>query len=302
MSVVKLIKPAVTLGLGLLAIMFCLQLWRAYVLAPWTRDGRVSAQVIRIAPEVSGQVVQLLAGDNQWVTKGDLLYRIDARAYRLALQQRAAEFAEARSVFEQRSAQFKRRTRLAEAIAREEIDNAARDLAVAQARLDAARSQLAQARLDLERTTVRSPVDGYVTQLRLQAGDYAEAGNTNLFVVDGHSFWVTGYFEETKLPGVRIGAPVSIKLMGFAPLLKGHVASMGRGIADANELRSDSGLPRVSPTFSWIRLAQRVPVRIELDKVPDGVELAAGMTASVEVTSPDTAARWRLTQWLQAFM
>ncbi|UVM70253.1 MULTISPECIES: efflux RND transporter periplasmic adaptor subunit [Pseudomonas] len=302
MSVVKLIKPAVTLGLGLLAIMFCLQLWRAYVLAPWTRDGRVSAQVIRIAPEVSGQVVQLLAGDNQWVTKGDLLYRIDARAYRLALQQRAAEFAEARSVFEQRSAQFKRRTRLAEAIAREEIDNAARDLAVAQARLDAARSQLAQARLDLERTTVRSPVDGYVTQLRLQAGDYAEAGNTNLFVVDGHSFWVTGYFEETKLPGVRIGAPVSIKLMGFAPLLEGHVASMGRGIADANELRSDSGLPRVSPTFSWIRLAQRVPVRIELDKVPDGVELAAGMTASVEVTSPDTAARWRLTQWLQAFM
>ncbi|MFL6608751.1 MAG: efflux RND transporter periplasmic adaptor subunit [Pseudomonas sp.] len=302
MSVVKLIKPAVTLGLGLLAIMFCLQLWRAYVLAPWTRDGRVSAQVIRIAPEVSGQVVQLLAGDNQWVTKGDLLYRIDARAYRLALQQRAAEFAEARSVFEQRSAQFKRRTRLAEAIAREEIDNAARDLAVAQARLDAARSQLVQARLDLDRTTVRSPVDGYVTQLRLQAGDYAEAGNTNLFVVDGHSFWVTGYFEETKLPGVRIGAPVSIKLMGFAPLLEGHVASMGRGIADANELRSDSGLPRVSPTFSWIRLAQRVPVRIELDKVPDGVELAAGMTASVEVTSPDTAARWRLTQWLQAFM
>ncbi|MFL6532438.1 MAG: efflux RND transporter periplasmic adaptor subunit [Pseudomonas sp.] len=302
MSVVKLIKPAVTLGLGLLAIMFCLQLWRAYVLAPWTRDGRVSAQVIRIAPEVSGQVVQLLAGDNQWVTKGELLYRIDARAYRLALQQREAAFAEARSVFEQRSAQFKRRTRLAEAIAREEIDNAARDLAVAQARLDAARSQLAQARLDLDRTTVRSPVDGYVTQLRLQAGDYAEAGNTNLFVVDGHSFWVTGYFEETKLPGVRIGAPVSIKLMGFAPLLEGHVASMGRGVADANELRSDSGLPRVSPTFSWIRLAQRVPVRIELDKVPDGVELAAGMTASVEVTSPDTAARWRLTQWLQAFM
>jgi len=302
MSIVKILKPAVTLGLGLLAVVFCLQLWRAYVLAPWTRDGRVSAQVIRIAPEVSGQVVQLLAGDNQWVTKGELLYRIDARAYRLALQQREAAFAEARSVFEQRSAQFKRRTRLAEAIAREEIDNAARDLAVAQARLDAARSQLAQARLDLDRTTVRSPVDGYVTQLRLQAGDYAEAGNTNLFVVDGHSFWVTGYFEETKLPGVRIGAPVSIKLMGFAPLLEGHVASMGRGIADANELRSDSGLPRVSPTFSWIRLAQRVPVRIELDKVPDGVELAAGMTASVEVTSPDTAARWRLTRWLQAFM
>jgi len=302
MSVVKILKLAFTLGLGLLALVFCLQLWRAYVLAPWTRDGRVSAQVIRIAPEVSGQIDQLLAGDNQWVAKGDLLYRIDARAYRLTQQQRAAEFAEARSVFEQRSAQFKRRAQLAGAIAREEIDNAARDLAVAQARLDAAGSQLAHAQLDLDRTAIRSPVDGYVTQLRLQVGDYAQAGNTNLFVVDAHSFWITGYFEETKLPSVRIGAPVSIKLMGFAPLLEGHVASMGRGIADANELRDDNGLPRVSPTFSWIRLAQRVPVRIELDRVPDGVELAAGMTASVEVTQSNAAPRWRLTQWLQAFM
>lgn len=302
MSIIKLLKTTATLMLGLLALVFCLQLWRTYVLAPWTRDGRVSAQVIRIAPEVSGQVEQLLVGDNQWVGKGDLLYRIDARAYALAQQRREAELAEARSVFEQRREQFKRRTRLADAIAREEIDNAARDMAVAKARLDAARSQLDQARLDLDRTVIRSPVDGYVTQLRLQPGDYAVAGDTNIFVVDGHSFWVTGYLEETKLPGVRIGAPVSIKLMGFSQLIDGHVASVGRGIADGNELRSDSGLPQVSPTFSWIRLAQRVPVRIELDKVPEGVELAAGMTASVEVTEADAKPRWRLTHWLQAFM
>lgn len=302
MSIVKILKPAATLVLGSLALMFCLQLWRAYVLAPWTRDGRVSAQVVRIAPEVSGQINQLVVSDNQWVAKGDLLYRIDARSYRLALQQRMAELAESRSVFDQRNAQFKRRAQLAGAIAREEVDNAARDLAVAQSRLDAARSHLAQAQLDLERTTIRSPVDGYVTQLRLHPGDYAEAGHTNLFVVDGHSFWITGYFEETKLPGVRIGAPVSIKLMGFAPLLEGHVASMGRGIADSNEVRNDSGLPEVSPTFSWIRLAQRVPVRIELDNVPEGVQLAAGMTASVEVTQPDEVPRWRLIHWLQAFM
>jgi len=302
MSVVKMLKPAVTLVLGLLALVFCLQLWRAYVLAPWTRDGRVSAQVVHIAPEMSGQIDQLAVGDNQRVARGELLYRIDARSYRLAVQQRSAELAESRSVFEQRSAQFKRRMQLAGAIAREEVDNAARDLAVAQARLDAARSHLAQAQLDLDRTTIRSPVDGYVTQLRLHSGDYAEAGQTNLFVVDGHSFWVTGYFEETKLPGVRIGAPVSIKLMGFAPLLQGHVASMGRGIADTNEVRNESGLPEVSPTFSWIRLAQRVPIRIELDKVPDGVELAAGMTASVEVTPSNETPRWRLTHWLQAFL
>ena len=302
MSIVKILKPALTLLLGVLALVFCLQLWRAYVLAPWTRDGRVSAQVIRIAPEVSGQVDRLPARDNQWVAKGDLLYCIDARAYQLALQQRTAQFAEARSVFEQRSAQLKRRAQLAGAIAQEEIDNAARDLAVARARLDAAAHQVAQAQLDVERTTIRSPVDGYVTQLRLQPGDYAQAGITNLFVVDGHSFWVTAYFEETKLPAVRVGFPVSIKLMGFAPLLEGHVASMGRGIADVNEVRNANGLPEVSPTFSWIRLAQRVPVRIELDQVPEGVELVAGMTASVEVKESSAAPRWRLTQWLQAFL
>mgnify|MGYP000860171568 CR=1 FL=1 len=302
MSINNLFKTLATLVLGLVALLFCTQLWRAYVLAPWTRDGRVSAHVIRMAPEVSGQVEHVLVGDNQWVAKGALLYRIDQRAYLLAQQQRAAELAEARSVFAQRTAQLQRRSQLGDAIAREETDNAARDLAVAKARLEAAQSQLAQARLDLERTTIRSPVDGYVTQLRLQPGDYAVAGTTNVFVVDAHSFWVTAYFEETKLPGVRLGAATSIKLMGFAPLLEGHVASIGRGIADGNELRSEGGLPQVAPTFSWIRLAQRVPVRIELDSVPPGVELAAGMTASVEVSEVGAERHWRLSRWLQAFM
>lgn len=302
MSVVKCLKASATLALGLVALALCMQLWRAYVLAPWTRDGRVSAQIIRIAPEVSGQVEHLAVADNQWVSKGDLLYRIDQRDYLLAQRQRAAELAEAQSVFEQRNEQFKRRTRLGDAIAREEIDNAARALNVAKARLDAAQGQLARARLDLERTTLRSPVDGYVTQLRLQPGDYAAHGDTNLFVVDGHSFWVTGYFEETKLSNIREGAPAAIKLMGFSPLLKGHVASIGRGIADGNELRNDSGLPQVSPTFSWIRLAQRVPVRIELDNVPTGVELAAGMTASVEIVDAQSPSHWRFTHWLQGFM
>ncbi|KIQ60663.1 efflux RND transporter periplasmic adaptor subunit [Pseudomonas fluorescens] len=302
MIIKQVLKVLVTLGLGLIALLFCSQLWRAYELAPWTRDGRVSAHVIRIAPEVSGQVERLRVGDNQWVAKGDLLYQIDRSAYLIAEQQRTAELAEARSVFEQRSTQFKRRHQLGDAIAQEEIDNAARDLAVAKSRLDAAQSQLAQARLDLDRTTIRSPVDGYVTQLRLQPGDYASAGQTNIFVVDSHSFWVTGYFEETKLSGIRVGATASIKLMGFATPLEGHVASMGRGIADGNELRSSNGLPQVAPTFSWIRLAQRVPVRIELDKVPADVELAAGMTASIEVAEAGAAPRWRLTQWLQAFL
>ncbi|MBW6128454.1 HlyD family efflux transporter periplasmic adaptor subunit, partial [Pseudomonas aeruginosa] len=164
------------------------------------------------------------------------------------------------------------------------------------------RQALDQARLDLRRSELRSPVDGYVTQLRVQPGDYAAAGRTNIFIVDRRSFWVTGYFEETKLRNVQVGAPATIKLMGFDPLLDGHVASIGRGVADLNESRADSGLPQVSPNFSWIRLAQRVPVRIELDRVPAGVVLAAGMTGSVEVLQAGTARHWRLTRWLQEYL
>lgn len=302
MSAIKFFKAALTLGVGVVALIFCLQLWKAYVLAPWTRDGRVSAQVIRMAPEVSGQVSDIQVNDNQLVHKGALLYRIDARVYQLAVQQRKAELAEARAVYQQRRDQLSRRAQLGSAIAREEVDNAIRDVAVAKARQDSAETRLAQARLDLERTAVRSPVEGYIAQLRLQTGDYAVAGATNMFVVDRHSFWVTGYFEETKIQAVRPGTPASIKLLGYGALLRGHVSSMGRGIADGNDSRSASGLPQVNPTFSWIRLAQRVPVRIELDHIPEGVELAAGMTASVELEQAGNKHRWRLINWLQAYM
>ena len=284
MSIVRLSKVAATFACGLLALCLALQLWQAYVLAPWTRDGRVSAQVIRIAPEVSGSVEAVFVADNQRVARGDPLYRIDPRSYRLAVRQREAELEQARETLRQRDEQWRRRMQLAGAVSREE--GAALD----------------QARLDLRRSELRSPVDGYVTQLRVQPGDYAAAGRTNIFIVDRRSFWVTGYFEETKLRNVQVGAPATIKLMGFDPLLDGHVASIGRGVADLNESRADSGLPQVSPNFSWIRLAQRVPVRIELDRVPAGVVLAAGMTGSVEVLQAGTARHWRLTRWLQEYL
>ncbi|MCO2268192.1 HlyD family secretion protein [Pseudomonas aeruginosa] len=278
MSIVRLSKVAATFACGLLALCLALQLWQAYVLAPWTRDGRVSAQVIRIAPEVSGSVEAVFVADNQRVARGDPLYRIDPRSYRLAVRQREAELEQARETLRQRDEQWRRRMQLAGAVSREEV------------------------RLDLRRSELRSPVDGYVTQLRVQPGDYAAAGRTNIFIVDRRSFWVTGYFEETKLRNVQVGAPATIKLMGFDPLLDGHVASIGRGVADLNESRADSGLPQVSPNFSWIRLAQRVPVRIELDRVPAGVVLAAGMTGSVEVLQAGTARHWRLTRWLQEYL
>ncbi|WP_042977098.1 HlyD family secretion protein, partial [Burkholderia sp. AU4i] len=150
----------------------------------------------------------------------------------------------------------------------------------------------------------RSPVDGYVTQLRLRHGDYAVEGKPGISVLDAHSFWITGYFEETKLRRVATGAPATIRLMGFDPLLSGHVTSIGRGIADENGTLDELGLPAVNPTFSWVRLAQRIPVRIEIDRVPAGVLLAAGMTCSVEVgeRGRERTPRGRLASWLHAWM
>jgi multidrug resistance efflux pump len=130
---------------------------------------------------------------------------------------------------------------------------------------------------------VRAPVAGYVTHLRLRPGDYATAGETKVAVVDAHSFWVVGYFEETKLRHIRVGSTAHISLMGFDPLITGHVESIGRGIDDSNDETGGLGLPDVNPTFSWVRLAQRVPVRIQLDKIPEGIELVAGLSASVSI-------------------
>ena len=130
---------------------------------------------------------------------------------------------------------------------------------------------------------MRAPVAGYVTHLRLRPGDYATVGETKVAVVDAHSFWVVGYFEETKLRHIRIGNVAQISLMGFDPHITGHVESIGRGIDDSNDQTGGLGLPDVNPTFSWVRLAQRVPVRIQLDKIPEGIELVAGLSASVSI-------------------
>ncbi|MGE8391417.1 HlyD family secretion protein [Pseudomonas sp. BIGb0427] len=300
--VVRLFKFLATLVVGAFSLYFGLSLWNAYVLAPWTRDGRISAQVIRIAPEVSGSIERVWVGDNQWVQKGELMYSIDARSYALAVDQKAAELAEVKEVFQQRNEELRRRKLLVGVVPKEEIDNAVRTRAIANARLNIAQAQLAQAQLELQRTKIFAPVDGYVTQLRLQPGDYAVAGGTNMFVVDSKSFWVTGYFEETKLTNIPLGAHAKVKLMGFSPLLSGHVSSIGRGVSDTNEVRAQNGLPQVSPTFSWIRLAQRLPVRIEIDHIPEGVELAAGMTASIEVDQAGAPNHRRLTHWLQEFL
>lgn len=258
--------------------------WQAYMTAPWTRDGTVRAYVINIAPEVSGRVVQLPVTDNQFVHKGDMLISIDPTDYAIAvdLAQAAADQASANADNAQREAE--RRSKLSSLEASEEEKQTYRTTALAAtAASRQAVANLAQARVNLQRATIRSPVNGYVTNLLAQVGDYATARQSIISLVDADSYWVDGYFQETALDEINVGDQATVKLMGYSDLLKGHVASIARGITVANATRGQSGLADVNPIFTWVRLAQRVPVRIQVDHVPDGLPLVAGQTATVQI-------------------
>lgn len=300
----KSLRILLTLAVVAAAGVLVAALWNAYVLAPWTRDGRVSAHSVRIAPEVSGAVAEVAVDDNQRVRRGDVLYRIDPRRFELAVEQARAHLVVAEETLRQRAEEARRRAGLDDIVPQEDIRRAGRTVAIAQAELRGARAALASAELDLERSVLRAPVDGYITHLRLRRGDYAVAGKPDVTILDGGSFWITGYFEETKLRRIQPGAPARIRLMGFESPLTGRVASIGRGIADENDGVGDHGLPAVNPSFSWVRLAQRIPVRIEIEQVPEGVLLAAGMTCSVDVGEPGQprVARGLLADWLRAMM
>jgi multidrug resistance efflux pump len=231
--------------------------WDQYVIAPWTRDGRVRVQVASVAPRVSGQITQLRVADNQFVHKGDVLYQIEPFDFDVALRL-------SKALLEQREADSyvkERRKRLSDlSTSREQqqvFEGSARQ---AKAAVDAAREQVAQADINLKRTEVRSPVNGYVTNLLLRVGDYAREGGSNISIVDTDSFWVDGYFEETKLAQVRIGDRAEVKLMGYSTPIIGHVTTITRGVSVSNAAAGAQGLPSVDPVYTWVRLAQRVPV------------------------------------------
>jgi len=283
-SAQHLLRAGLTLVVVVAAGFLVSALWRAYVVAPWTRDGRVSVQIVRIAPEVSGTVAEVSVADDQYVKRGEVLYRIDNASFALALAQAEAQLAAAEVSLRQKTEEARRRRGMESLVPAEDIQRANQAVAIAQAELRGARVAVDRAKLDIARTELRAPTDGYVTRLRLNKGDYAVAGQPNLALIDAHSFWITGYFEETKLRGIKPGATAQIRLMGFDQVLPGRVASIGRGITDSNQQADAQGLPSVEPSFSWVRLAQRIPVRVEFEHVPHEVVLAAGMTGSIEVT------------------
>ena len=264
-------------------------MWNAYVGAPWTRDGTVRAYVVTMAPEVEGRIVELPVADNQFVHKGDLLMVVDSSNYRIAVELADAAAKQAEATAQNAEREAERRRKLNDlAVTVEQRQTYDTEAVAAQARYEQARANVEQARINLERTQIRSPVNGWVTNLLTRLGDYARVGETVISVVDAESFWVDGYFEETKLGSIHEGDPAKVKLMGYSQIIHGRVGSIGRGINVPNAQPNQQGLATVNPIFTWVRLAQRVPVRIDIDRVPDGVRLVAGMTATVQIDSrPD---------------
>ncbi|MCU1717897.1 HlyD family secretion protein [Pseudomonas sp. 5P_3.1_Bac2] len=286
MSRQSIISFVATLIVLLLAIWLGQKLWFNYMESPWTRDGRVRADIVTVAPDVSGLVVEVAVKDNQEVKKGDLLMRIDPDRYELAVKQAKALVAARKAALDRRQDNANRRAALNDrVVSREDREDAVNDAGEARGLYQQAQAMLAEAELNLKRTAVLSPVDGYVTNRMVHPGDYARAGDRQLAVVDRHSFWVYGYFEETKLQKIRLNDQVQMRLMD-GQVMKGHVHSFARAIYDRDNPESRDLIADVNPTFNWVRLAQRVPVRISLDEVPQSVMLSAGLTCTVTVIEP----------------
>jgi RND family efflux transporter MFP subunit len=268
-------------------------MWQAYMGEPWTRDGTVRAYVVTMAPEVAGRIVKLPVSDNQFVHKGDVLFEIDPSDYRIALEQAQAQAQRDGAALDYARANEGRKATLAEkGWASTDIhEQTTSTLHQSEGIVALDKAAIAKAQLDLSRTIIRSPVNGYVTNLLAQLGDYANVGQKLISVVDADSFWVDGYFEETSLGKIHDGDPATIKLMAYSQLVRGHVGGVARGINIPNAQPNAAGLASVNPVFTWVRLAQRVPVRIHIEHVPDGVRLVAGMTGTVQIFSTQPSSR-----------
>jgi len=279
------VKVVITLALFSGAIFTSMALWNRYMHSPWTRDGRIRANVIDVAPDVSGAVTQMAVRDNQFVNKGELLFVIDQQRYRIALEQAQAHLLARDAERNMRRREAKRRSSLGnDVVSHEDKENALAAAEGADALYQEAVAAVDLAQLNLKRTEVRSPVDGYITNLSVHAGDYVTAGVARMAVVDKNSFWVYGYFEENKLALFHPGDAAEIRLLGTDTVLHGRVESYSRGITDRDNPSGRELLADVNPVFQWVRLAQRVPVRISIDRIPDNIPLAAGMTCTLVIS------------------
>lgn len=278
---------AMTLVLIGAIVVVLVYIWDSYMYTPWTRDGRVRADVVNIAPDVSGWIDELHAQNSREVKTGDVLFTVDHARYQVAVDLAQAQSDSAKVGWDRATNVYKRRTQMsADAVSREEVDTSRLDMMEKQASYKQSVAVLNSAKIDLARTTYTSPASGKIVNLELEKGDYVNRGVNRLALVKDDSYYVTGYFEETKIPGIKIGDKVEIWLMAGTLKLEGHVESIDSGISNSNSTPGNQMLPSVEATFAWVRLAQRIPVNIKIDQVPEGVNLSSGMSATLKVVVP----------------
>ncbi|MGQ9451641.1 MULTISPECIES: efflux RND transporter periplasmic adaptor subunit [Leclercia] len=281
MKTIKYFSSLLVLVLALIAGWW---LWNYYMQSPWTRDGKVRAEQVSVTPQVSGTITRLLVKDNQFVHAGEVLFSVDETPYHIAVLNAEAQLAKSQSDLAKANNEANRRRHLSRNyISAEDLDTANINVKAMQASVAVAEATLKQAQWQLTQTVVKAPVDGWVTNLSTRPGDYATTGQPVFALVDSHSFYVVGYFEETKLRHIREGAPAQIVLYSGSRTLQGHVSSIGRAIYDQS-VETDSGLvPDVKPNIPWVRLAQRIPVRIAFDQLPRDLTLVSGTTCTVSI-------------------
>jgi multidrug resistance efflux pump len=254
-----------------------------YLYSPWTRDARIRANVVSVAPDISGYVDDIRVRNDQFVQKGDVLFTIDQERFRLALADAEAVLAARHAQHLMALGQYERRTKLSAgySITVEDLDNAHRQSETAAANHQQAIASRETAALNLKRTEVRASVNGFVTNLTLAAGTFASQGKAVMALIDSDSYRVEAYFEETKILRIKPGASAEIYLMDGSPALQGTVLGIARGITDQDNKDGPQLLSSINPTFTWVRLAQRIPVTVRLTHVPPGVLVSAGMTCTV---------------------
>ena len=283
------------LGLGIVNIVliaaviwYAYQTFEEYISNPWTRNGQLRWQVIQVAPRVSGPVISVAVIDNQFVSEGDLLFEIDPEQFTIAIAQAEANLRRSHISSKSAKIEYDRLLEIFEkdpgAISQKDLNRRESNYLQSLSNIDVSNETLRNAKLNLGYTSVHAAVEGYVSNINFQIGTQAVANTPILALVDSNSFWVFGYFRESQIGRFKIGDPAKVTLMAYPDLpLHGTVESLGWGIAPSDGNAGAYLLPSIKPVFQWIRLAQRIPVRIKLEEIPEDVELRFGLTASVMI-------------------
>lgn len=279
------LRMVVTLLVVLAAGLTGWRLWIYYEQSPWTRDARISADIVGVAPDVSGLVSEVKVRDNQTVRRGEVLFVVDPARFDLALRQAEAVVASRLATLQQAARDANRYGALTTSeVSRQQLEQSQAAEQTAAAAYQQAAADRDVAKLNLDRTQVSAPVNGVISNFSLRPGDYVTAGKAVTALVDTNSLRIDAYFEETRLPGIQQGNHATIRLMGEPRRLTGHVESIAGGIEDRERQQGANLLANINPTFDWVRLAQRIPVRIALDDVPTGVRVIPGRTATVDLS------------------